>query len=237
MSRKSGTASRHPITRCSPGWRAGGRSPIRPMLRCSVHPCWRIPWKPRTSLPCKPEDWRAEWKWDGIRVQLVATTGGRRLYSRGADDISDTFPEIVAAMDFRRRAGWRIAGHPRRRWSPRSPTLQQRLNRKTVTAKIMEQYPVAVRLYDLLFDGDRGSARTCRLTSAGSAWKAWIAQHPPGTDGPVAADPLRLVAGTDGAARWRARRLDRGPDAEARRQRCICRAGSRASGGNGSAIR
>src|SRR5271170_3125188 len=35
-----------------------------------------------------PADWRAEWKWDGIRVQLVSTLGGRRLYSRGAEDIS-----------------------------------------------------------------------------------------------------------------------------------------------------
>src|ERR1700722_19570354 len=47
-----------------------------------------------------PEDWRAEWKWDGIRVQLVATAGGRRLYSRGAEDISGAFPEILEAMDF-----------------------------------------------------------------------------------------------------------------------------------------
>ena len=47
-----------------------------------------------------PADWRAEWKWDGIRVQLVATPGGRRLYSRGAEDISPAFPEILEAMDF-----------------------------------------------------------------------------------------------------------------------------------------
>ena len=40
----------------------------------------------------QPADWRAEWKWDGIRVQLVATEGGRRLYSRGAEDISGAFP-------------------------------------------------------------------------------------------------------------------------------------------------
>ncbi|HTN11366.1 MAG TPA: ATP-dependent DNA ligase, partial [Acetobacteraceae bacterium] len=43
---------------------------------------------------------RAEWKWDGIRVQLVSTAGGRRLYSRGAEDISGGFPEIVEAMTF-----------------------------------------------------------------------------------------------------------------------------------------
>ena len=47
-----------------------------------------------------PAEYRAEWKWDGIRVQLVATKGGKRVFSRGADDISAAFPEIVAAIDF-----------------------------------------------------------------------------------------------------------------------------------------
>ncbi len=37
-------------------------------------------------------DYRAEWKWDGIRVQLVSTALGRRIYSRGSDDISGAFP-------------------------------------------------------------------------------------------------------------------------------------------------
>ncbi|MGH7089021.1 MAG: cisplatin damage response ATP-dependent DNA ligase, partial [Stellaceae bacterium] len=44
-----------------------------------------------------PADYRAEWKWDGIRVQLVAR-GGRRLYSRTGDDVGGAFPEIVRAM-------------------------------------------------------------------------------------------------------------------------------------------
>ncbi len=47
-----------------------------------------------------PPDWRAEWKWDGIRVQLVATTGGRRMFSRGAEDISGACPDIVSAWEF-----------------------------------------------------------------------------------------------------------------------------------------
>ena len=46
-----------------------------------------------------PAAYRAEWKWDGIRVQLVSTPAGRRVYSRGADDDSATFPEIVEAME------------------------------------------------------------------------------------------------------------------------------------------
>ena len=47
-----------------------------------------------------PSEWRAEWKWDGIRVQLTAGPGGRRIWSRGGEDVSGAFPEIVEAMDF-----------------------------------------------------------------------------------------------------------------------------------------
>src|SRR5690349_15502228 len=58
------------------------------------------PLEPTDLAALQPDDWRAEWKWDGIRVQMVATPAGRRLYSRGADDISNAFPEVVQAMDF-----------------------------------------------------------------------------------------------------------------------------------------
>src|SRR3546814_20905145 len=44
--------------------------------------------------------YRAEWKWDGIRVQLVARGGERRLYSRSGDEIGGAFPEIVGALAF-----------------------------------------------------------------------------------------------------------------------------------------
>jgi DNA ligase-1 len=99
-----------------------------------------------------PPDWRAEWKWDGIRVQVVATEGGRRLFSRGADDISAAFPEIVEAMDFQAVLDGELLVLRDGEVAPFAD-LQQRLNRKTVTAKMMERFPVGVRLYDLLFDG------------------------------------------------------------------------------------
>ena len=50
-SRRSGTGWNRPTCRCSPGWRAGDRSPIRPTRRCSARRCWRIRWKRRTSPP------------------------------------------------------------------------------------------------------------------------------------------------------------------------------------------
>jgi DNA ligase-1 len=131
-----------------------------------------------------PADWRAEWKWDGIRVQLVATPGGRRLYSRGAEDISAAFPEIIEAMDF----GAVLDGELLvMRAGPGSgpggvsvapfADLQQRLNRKTVSAKLMAEYPVGIRLYDMLFDRDEDlrplpfDARRARL----EAWHARVA--------------------------------------------------------------
>ena len=105
-----------------------------------------------------PADWRAEWKWDGIRVQLVATPGGRRLYSRGAEDISAAFPEIIEAMDFNAVLDGELLVM---RAAPEGASvapfadLQQRLNRKTVGAKLLAEHPVGVRLYDILFDGDQ----------------------------------------------------------------------------------
>ena len=82
----------------------------------------------------KPEDWRAEWKWDGIRVQLVATAGGRRLFSRGADDISGAFPEIVDAMDFHAVLDGELLVLRDGVVAPFAD-LQQRLNRKIVIAE------------------------------------------------------------------------------------------------------
>jgi DNA ligase 1 len=100
----------------------------------------------------QPADWRAEWKWDGIRVQLVSTAGGRRLYSRGAEDISGAFPEIIEAMNFQAVLDGELLVMREGRVAPFAD-LQQRLNRKGVTARMMEEFPVGIRLYDMLFHG------------------------------------------------------------------------------------
>jgi DNA ligase-1 len=100
-----------------------------------------------------PADYAAEWKWDGIRVQAAHERGLRRLYTRTGDDISRTFPDILDALDDEGvldgellviRDG-RVASFA---------DLQQRLNRKAVDAKLMAQYPAAIRAYDILEDGD-----------------------------------------------------------------------------------
>ncbi|WP_205480004.1 cisplatin damage response ATP-dependent DNA ligase [Sphingomonas arenae] len=106
-------------------------------------------------------DYAAEWKWDGIRVQLVRAGGETRLYSRTGDDITRSFPEIAAAFASAgvldgellvRGAGQGADEHGGAAASFNA--LQQRLGRKVVSARHQEQYPAFVRLYDMLFEGD-----------------------------------------------------------------------------------
>jgi DNA ligase-1 len=104
-----------------------------------------------------PKDFMAEWKWDGIRVQAVAGAddSGRtttRLYSRTGEDISRSFPELAEAL----RLPGAIDGELLILRDSRVQSfnvLQQRLNRKAVTAKLMAEFPAHLRAYDLLMDG------------------------------------------------------------------------------------
>ncbi|WP_332766165.1 cisplatin damage response ATP-dependent DNA ligase [Phenylobacterium sp.] len=100
-----------------------------------------------------PADYAAEWKWDGVRVQAVNEAGVRRLYTRNGDDISRTFPDVLDALEFEgaldgellvMRDGGGVASFG---------DLQQRLNRKTVDAKMLQTFPAGIRAYDLLADG------------------------------------------------------------------------------------
>jgi ATP-dependent DNA ligase len=104
-----------------------------------------------------PADFMAEWKWDGIRVQAVAASGDGhtlgRLYSRTGENISKSFPDLVDAL----RLPGAIDGElliMRDRRVQSFNVLQQRLNRKTVTGKLMAEFPAHLRAYDLLADGN-----------------------------------------------------------------------------------
>ena len=103
-------------------------------------------------------DYVAEWKWDGIRVQLVHVDGETRLYSRTGDDITGAFPDVAAAYT---RSG-ALDGELMVRGDAQGGeeggaasfnALQQRLGRKTVTKAMLEEAPAFVRLYDVLVDG------------------------------------------------------------------------------------
>ncbi|RJF68555.1 ATP-dependent DNA ligase [Rhodopseudomonas palustris] len=105
-----------------------------------------------------PADYIAEWKWDGIRVQAVSGRGEDgdivvRLYSRSGEDITMSFPDLLPSL----RLPGALDGELLVLREGRVQTfnvLQQRLNRKSVTPKLTKEYPIHLRAYDLLGDGD-----------------------------------------------------------------------------------
>lgn len=140
----------------------------------------------------------AEWKWDGIRVQIAASEGGVRLYSRTGDDISGAFPELVEGIDFRavldgellvKRAG-EVASFN---------DLQQRLNRKAVTARLLDRFPAFVHLYDILFDGEE-DVRALPLLERRARLEAFFARVRPAR---MDLSPLVVVEGRDDLERLR----------------------------------
>ena len=123
-------------------------------------------------------DYIAEWKWDGIRVQAVSGRDARgnsvaRLYSRSGEDISKSFPDLLPSLHlqdsfsklddsrkpldtFRHQASFAIDGEllvVRDGRVQSFNVLQQRLNRKVVSPKLIKDYPIHLRAYDLLGDG------------------------------------------------------------------------------------
>ncbi|TFZ01467.1 ATP-dependent DNA ligase [Ramlibacter rhizophilus] len=113
--------------------------------------------------------WQVEWKYDGIRGQVVKRGGAVWIWSRGEELVTDRFPEIVALAqplpdgtvldgeimawrappaeggEARVDVGWGLAGQP----APFA-LLQQRIGRKTVTRKVLADAPVTFMAYDLL---------------------------------------------------------------------------------------
>lgn len=102
------------------------------------------------------EDWLAEWKWDGIRGQLLRRGGEVFLWSRGEELVSERFPEIVGAAAQFLRDGTALDGEVLA-WRGERPLpfaqLQQRIGRKKLTAAILAQVPARFLAYDLLEQG------------------------------------------------------------------------------------
>jgi len=124
-----------------------------------------------------PEVFAAEWKYDGIRVQASAEGTTRRIYTRTGDDISHTFPDVLAKMDFegtldgellvRAEDGLSVAPFN---------ALQQRLNRKTVTKRQMHTHPAFIRAYDILHDGTR-DLRSLNFRERRAALEGFLTRH------------------------------------------------------------
>ncbi len=99
-----------------------------------------------------PSDWLVEWKYDGIRAQVVRQGGQVWIWSRGEELITERFPEIVAlARDW---PDGSIVDGEIVVWKADAPAsfalLQQRIGRKTLTKKILTEAPAGLVGYDLL---------------------------------------------------------------------------------------
>ncbi|SED34118.1 cisplatin damage response ATP-dependent DNA ligase [Bradyrhizobium erythrophlei] len=146
-------------------------------------------------------DFSAEWKWDGIRVQAVAGRDARghiqaRLYSRTGEDITGSFPDLVPSLHlqdtldlkhddsrkplhtFRHHASFAIDGELLVLRDGRVQTfnvLQQRLNRKVVSPKLIKEFPIHLRAYDLLGDSEN-DLRELPFTERRAHLEAFVAR-------------------------------------------------------------
>jgi DNA ligase 1 len=103
-------------------------------------------------------DFIAEWKWDGIRVQAVSGHDERghvvaRLYSRTGEDITKSFPDLLPSLHLPGAIDGELLVLREGRVQSFN-VLQQRLNRKVVSPKLIKEYPIHLRAYDLLGDGE-----------------------------------------------------------------------------------
>lgn len=136
-------------------WAANGAPPPRTDLLPLFRPFMLA--HPLEAESLDLSEFAAEWKWDGIRVQIVHVSGETRVYSRSGDDISGTFPEVASALATPcvldgellvrgAHQGGETGG------AASFNALQQRLGRKTVSKAMLSDYPAFVRLYDLLIE-------------------------------------------------------------------------------------
>jgi len=99
-----------------------------------------------------PREWQIEWKWDGIRAQLIRRGGQTFLWSRGEELITDRFPEIAAAGA--RLAEGTVLDGEVMPWKDGAPlsfgAMQRRIGRKTLGAKILAEVPAVLVAFDLL---------------------------------------------------------------------------------------
>ena len=163
------------------------------------------------------DDYAAEWKWDGIRVQLVHAGGETRLYSRTGDDISGSFPDVAEAF----RVAGVLDGELLVRGADQGVAdvhggaaasfnaLQQRLGRKAVSQKMLGAFPAFVRLYDILFDGDEDlrdlawTERRARLERFAATARPGAVRRLAADRGDAASKSLRICGSTPATCRSR----------------------------------
>lgn len=124
-----------------------------------------------------PADHIAEWKWDGIRIQASSFGDERRLYTRTGDDIGQSFPDVLDSMDWQGTVDGELLVVRGAQVAPFAD-LQKRLGRKRVSARMLQDAPGHLRLYDLLHDGAE-DMRDRPLAVRRDALVAWFARYAP----------------------------------------------------------
>ncbi len=157
--------------------------------------------------------WAAEYKWDGIRGQLIRRGGEHFLWSRGEDLMTDRFPELAAARDFL-PPGTVLDGEVLA-WdhdaeAPMSfNALQKRIGRKTVPKKLLTEAPAVLRAYDLL-EWDGADMRPCPFAERRAILDNLMAGLP--RDAPFRTSPLIAFDSWDALADQRDKARDLGAE-------------------------
>jgi DNA ligase-1 len=99
-----------------------------------------------------PAEWQAEWKWDGIRAQVIRRDGKTFIWSRGEELVTERYPEIAGAADF--LPDGTVLDGEIMPWKDGTPLafaqLQRRIGRKSLGGSILTDVPVVLVAYDLL---------------------------------------------------------------------------------------
>ena len=100
-------------------------------------------------------EWQAEWKWDGIRAQVIRRGGEVSIWSRGEELVTERFPEIASTAQF--LPDGTVLDGEIMPWRSDAPLpfaqLQRRIGRRTVGAKLLSEVPVVLIAYDVLEHG------------------------------------------------------------------------------------
>jgi DNA ligase-1 len=152
-----------------------------------------------------PEEFQAEWKYDGIRVQLVSLPAGCGLFSRTGDDIAAAFPDLLEPVNFHAVLDGELlvtkGGN-----TGSFNDLQQRLNRKKPSQKLIAEAPAHMVVYDALRLGDE-DLRPMSLSERRARLERWFADTAPDRmtlspslsfDNSVSLMDLRNAASTEG---------------------------------------
>lgn len=144
---------------------------------------WPYPFCLAYALEAEPaslggtEEWQAEWKWDGIRGQIVKRNGELFIWSRGEELVTDQFPELHFLKD-ELPDGTVIDGEilsVKEGQVQAFSILQQRLNRKTINKAQLKDAPIGFYIYDMLeFEGN--DIRTLALSERRNLLETVIAQ-------------------------------------------------------------